>query len=112
VESTPVDLKTLHRHLGCGRLSFGSTDLLRRTLGVEPGSVTPLAVINDKAGRVRVVLDDALFAFGRLNFHPLVNTATTGLSGPDFLRFLEDSGHAAMILPLGGGGGDDAEPAH
>jgi Ala-tRNA(Pro) deacylase len=100
VESTPVDLKTLHQHIGSGRLSFGSADLLRQVLGVEPGSVTPFAVINDEARRVSVVLDEALFAHERLNFHPLVNTATTGISGKDFLRFLEDCEHPARILPL------------
>lgn len=102
LESTPVDLKTLHKHLGSGRLSFGSADLLRQVLGVEPGSVTPFAVINDEAGLVSVVLDEALFAYDRLNFHPLVNTATTGISGDDFLRFLEDRGHPGRVLGLGG----------
>jgi Ala-tRNA(Pro) deacylase len=102
VENTPVDLKTLHKILGSGRLSFGSADLLREVLGVEPGSVTPFAVINDEARRVSVVLDKALFAYDRLNFHPLVNTATTGISGSDFLRFLEDCAHPGRVLPLGG----------
>jgi Ala-tRNA(Pro) deacylase len=103
VESTPVDLKTLHKHIDSGRLSFGSADLLREVLGVEPGSVTPFAVINDAARLVTVVLDEALFTHDRLNFHPLVNTATTGISGSDFLRFLEDCAHPGRILPLGGG---------
>ena len=48
LESTAIELKTLHTRLGCGRMSFGSADLLREVLGVEPGSVTPFAVINDR----------------------------------------------------------------
>jgi Ala-tRNA(Pro) deacylase len=56
-------LKSLHRLLGAsGRFSFGSAELMRETLGVEPGSVTPFAVINDKAGRVTVILDAAMMA--------------------------------------------------
>jgi Ala-tRNA(Pro) deacylase len=102
LESTAIDLKTLHTRLGCGRLSFGSADLLREVLGVEPGSVTPFAVINDTAGRVRVVLDQALMAYDRLNFHPLVNTATTGISTAGFLAFLEAQQHRPQILPLEG----------
>jgi hypothetical protein len=60
-EDAAIELKSLHRVLGAsGRFSVGSADLLRETLGVEPGSVTPFAAINDKAGRVTVVLDAAM----------------------------------------------------
>ena len=101
LESTPVDLKTLHQLLGCGRLSFGSAELLLQMLGVEPGSVTPFSVINDRDSRVTVVLDEALLRYERLNFHPLVNTATTGISKDGLIRFLDDCGHPARMLRLG-----------
>jgi Ala-tRNA(Pro) deacylase len=100
VESTPVNLKTLHHHLGCGRLSFGSADLLRQVLGIEPGSVTPFAVINDTRRQVTVVLDEALLGYDRLNFHPLTNTATTGVTKDGLLRFLADCEHSPKILRL------------
>ena len=100
VESTPVNLKTLHTRLGCGRLSFGNAELLREVLGVEPGSVTPFAVINDTKGLVTVVLDQALMAFDRLNFHPLVNTATSGISADGLLAFLADCKHPPQILAI------------
>ncbi len=59
VEDTRIDLKKVHELIGgSGRVSFGSAELLREVLGVEPGSVTPLAAINDTAGRVTVVLDE------------------------------------------------------
>ena len=55
-EEAAIELKSLHRLLGAsGRFSFGSAELMRELLGVEPGSVTPFAVINDKTGRVTVV---------------------------------------------------------
>src|SRR5262249_18466086 len=63
LESTAIDLKTLHGQLGCGRLSFGSAQLLGEVLGVAPGSVTPFSVINDRERRVAVVLDAALMAY-------------------------------------------------
>ena len=46
-----IDLKTLHKTLGCDRLSFGKPELLMEVLGVTPGSVTPFALINDRARR-------------------------------------------------------------
>ena len=45
-----IDLKTLHKQLGCDRLSFGKPELLMEVLGVPPGSVTPFALINDRGG--------------------------------------------------------------
>ena len=100
LEDTPINLKTLHHTLGSGRLSFGSADLLREVLGVEPGSVTAFAAINDTARRVTAVLDAAMMAYERINLHPLVNTATTGVSRGDLLKFLDACGHPPRILAL------------
>src|SRR5215217_5730190 len=50
-EDAGVDLKTLHHRLGTGRFSFGSADLMRELIGVEPGAGTAFGVINDTAGR-------------------------------------------------------------
>jgi Ala-tRNA(Pro) deacylase len=102
-EDAAIELKSLHRVLGAsGRFSFGSADLLRETLGVEPGSVTPFAAINDKAARVTVVLDAAMMAHAVLNFHPLVNTATTTIAREGLLKFLEAVGHRPRIEAVSG----------
>ncbi len=97
-EDAAIELKSLHRVLGAsGRFSFGSAELLRETLGVEPGSVTPFAAINDRAGRVTVVLDAVMMTHDALNFHPLVNTGTTTIASEGLLKFLEATGHRARI---------------
>src|SRR6185295_17824516 len=87
-EDAAIDLKSLHRVLGAGgRFSFGSADLMRDTLGIEPGAVTPFAAMNDTAGRVSVVLDAALMAHASINCHPLTNTMTTSIARDDLVRF-------------------------
>jgi len=102
-EDAPIELRALHRLLGAsGRFSFGSAALLHELLGVPPGSVTPFAAINDKGHRVTVVLDAALMMHETLNFHPLVNTATTSISREGLLTFLESTGHSPRIEPLSG----------
>lgn len=98
IEDRAIDLKRLGDVLGAGRLSFGSPDRLRRTLGVEPGSVTPLSVINDEAHQVRLVLDSGLKEGGPINAHPLTNTMTTALSLADLERFLAATGHTPHWL--------------
>jgi Ala-tRNA(Pro) deacylase len=105
-EDAAVELKSLHRRLGAsGRFSFGSPELLRELLGVEPGSVTPFAAINDAGCRVTVVLDAAMMAHGHLNFHPLVNTATTTISRDGLVQFLEATGHQPRIEAVSGTAG-------
>jgi Ala-tRNA(Pro) deacylase len=100
-EDAVIELRSLHRLLGAsGRFSFGSADLMRELLGVEPGSVTPFAVINDTSCRVTVVLDAAMMAHAVLNFHPLVNTGTTTISRDGLLKFLEATGHLPRIEPV------------
>jgi Ala-tRNA(Pro) deacylase len=102
-EDAVIDLKSLHRLLGAsGRFSFGSAELMRELIGVEPGSVTPFAAINDTAGRVRVVLDAAMMAQEVLNFHPLANTATTTISRDGLVKFLEATGHPPRIEAISG----------
>jgi Ala-tRNA(Pro) deacylase len=101
LEDAAIELKSLHRLLGAsGRFSFGSADLMRATLGIEPGAVTPFAAINDTARQVSVVLDAALLRHDTINAHPLVNTMTTSVSSADLLRFLEATGHPARIVAI------------
>ena len=102
-EDAEINLKGLHRQLGAsGRFSFGSAELMMELLGVLPGSVTPFGVINDREGRVTVVLDAALMEHGVINAHPLVNTMTTGLKRDDLVKFLEATGHRPRIERISG----------
>jgi Ala-tRNA(Pro) deacylase len=98
LEDRAIDLKRLGEVLGAGRLSFGSADRLKRTLGVEPGSVTPLSLANDEARAVQLVLDRGLADGGPVNAHPLVNTMTTALAPADLLRFFDATGHTPRWL--------------
>lgn len=103
-DRTAIDLKRLHHVIGSARLSFGSAELMEQVLGVTPGSVTAFALVNDqpsddKAGhRVRFVLDRVLADAERVNFHPLTNTATTGVSQAGFRAFLDAVGVSPMIV--------------
>jgi Ala-tRNA(Pro) deacylase len=87
-QDTTIDLKRAPVVLGSDRLSFGNETLMWETLGVRPGSVTALALINDPDRRVAFVLDRRLWDADIVNFHPLANTATTALDQPAFRRVL------------------------
>ena len=95
-----IDLNVLARELGAARFSFGSAALLVEALGIEPGSVTPFAVISDKAGAVRLVLDAGLLQMEPLNFHPLRNDRTTAITAANLLKFLRACEHEPVIATL------------
>jgi Ala-tRNA(Pro) deacylase len=93
-------LNALSARLGAPRFSFGSPALMQEVLGVTPGSVTPFALINDSAQRVAVVLDADMLGHDPLNYHPLVNTATTAVAPGDLLRFIAACGHQPRLVAL------------
>src|ERR1044072_2766509 len=73
LDETVIDLKKLPNRINAARLSFGSAPLMQEVLGVTPGSVTPLALLNDLQRRVSPVLDEGLMKHGVINCHPLRN---------------------------------------
>lgn len=97
-QDTPVDLKRAPRVIGSDRLSFGNEALMWETLGVRPGSVTALGLINDLDRRVTFVLDRRLWEADIVNFHPLTNTATTALDQAAFRQVLSALGRDPMVI--------------
>lgn len=104
-EETRVNLKALAETLGLSRVSFGSADSLKNMLGVNPGSVTPFALVN---ARVRVgdeqpmivALDKALMTKSPLWFHPLHNGATTSILPDDLRQFIAACGYSPVDVDL------------
>jgi Ala-tRNA(Pro) deacylase len=98
-EDRTIDLKTLHKRLGAkGQLGFASGQRVEEYLGVVPGALTPLGVINDSQCAVTVVIDAALLDAAQVNFHPLVNTQSIGLQPDHLLRFIRSCCREPMIV--------------
>lgn len=95
-----VKVNALARFLKSPRVSFASAERLMEILGVEPGSVTPLALVNDRAQRVRSVWDSKMLAYDIVNVHPLVNTGTVAMTPADLRRFATASGHTPLEVDL------------
>lgn len=87
-----VDLKALGKEIGAAGLSFGSSDRLMQTLGILPGAVSPLAMINGVPNGVRFFMDAAAKEVEVINMHPLVNDRTVVMARGDFLTFLDRIG--------------------
>lgn len=97
-----LHIKDLEKRLRQGKLTFASDKRLKQYLGLEPGSVSPFGLINDREKHVYVFIDEELKDFDRLAFHPNVNTASLVISTSDFLRFLDYTGNSYEFLRLYG----------
>lgn len=95
-----VDLNALGAALGAGRLGFASAGRLSRHLGITPGSVSLLALVNDAAHAVEFVIDSALWEAAAVQAHPLTNDATMVIPHADLERFLAATGHAARVIDV------------
>jgi Ala-tRNA(Pro) deacylase len=100
LDTKPIVIKEVAKKIGAKSPSFAKPELLDQVLGVIPGAVTPFAAINAKEHKVKIVLDKDLMDNEFLNFHPLVNTATTTIASSDLIKFLEHCGQEFEIIRL------------
>ena len=95
-----VDLAALGAQIGAGRLGFASADRLLKHLGITPGSVSLLALVNDASHAVEFVIDRRLWEADAVHAHPLVNNATMVLPHRELERFLAATGHDVRIIDV------------
>ncbi|MEO8133213.1 MAG: prolyl-tRNA synthetase associated domain-containing protein [Betaproteobacteria bacterium] len=96
----PVDLNALGGELGVGRLGFASPERLLKHLGITPGSVSLLALVNDTAQAVEFVIERTLWEADAIQAHPLVNTATMIVGHAELERFLAATGHSPRVIAI------------
>lgn len=111
-----MDIHALEHKLKQGKLSFASEERMERCLGLKPGSVSPLGLINDigvaatanpkelyeNGHRVKLFLDKDLKTAEKLSFHPCENTSGAVISNADFIRFLKIWGGEYEWLDING----------
>ena len=93
-----VDIAAFTRIAAADRLSFASPERLERYLGVAPGSVTVLGLVQDQAHAVELFVDADVWRAPRIHAHPGRNDRTFVLSHDALERFLAVTGHAPSIV--------------
>ena len=99
-EDKQIDLKALSGKLDSSRLSFASTERLKTHLGIEPGSVSLLALANDHDKKVEAFIDKDIWQEEAILCHPLVNTSTLVIPRKDMGQFLEKTGHGVKLIEI------------
>lgn len=93
--------KTFSRLIGSSRLSFASEEAMEVLLGLTPGSVTPMGLMNDREGRVSLWIDSELLTEEYIGCHPCINTSSIKVKTEDLLKvFLPAVGHGYRVVEL------------
>ncbi len=95
-----VDMKALGQSLGASKLHFSAEQELFEMLGLAPGAVSVLGVVNDASQRVRLLIDQEVWDEEHFLCHPLVNTATLLVKRADLWRFFDLTGHTPQAVEV------------
>jgi Ala-tRNA(Pro) deacylase len=96
-EDKPMDLDELGKKFN-EKLKFANEENLKEFLGLTPGSVSPFGLINDKQGKILVVIDDKIWNSDFVSFHPNINSETLELSGKDFQKYIKSLKNDFLII--------------
>ena len=93
--------KTFSRLIGSSRLSFAPEEAMESLLGLTPGSVTVLGLMNDREGKVKLYIDSELLREEYMGCHPCINTSSIKVKTEDLIRkFLPAVGHGYTVVEL------------
>ncbi len=95
-----LNIMDLEQRLRQGKLSFASPKRMMKFMGLEPGSVSPFGLINDKENHVYLFLDENLKNYDRISFHPNINTASLVISYLNFEKFIQFTGNSYEYIKL------------
>lgn len=95
-----ADLKEFGKLYGIKSPSLASAEELKKYLGVAPGAVTLLGLMNDPNHHVEVFLDEELWKYDEIGCHPLVNTATLVIKRADMEKFFASTGHVFRVCAI------------
>ncbi len=97
----PFKTKDLSAQLGVARLSFANEDFMEQYLGVAPGSVSIMGLMNDTENHVQLLIDKDVLDGEFIGCHPCQNTSSIKLKTTDVLeKFLPAVLHKPIIVSL------------
>lgn len=100
VGAEKVPLKSLAKHLNVKKIAFAKPEQLLELLGVNPGSVTPFALINDTEKKVKYLIDSRIFDEKEHSFHPLSNDESWFVTGHQLICFVKELTIPYSILEI------------
>ena len=100
-ENSSIDLKKTMTCINSKKLSFAKPEYLKLILGIEPGSVSPFALLNDSNKKVIFYFDQSFLKYEKVNFHPLINTATVSINPKNLIKLIEKYHSKVNFIDVG-----------
>jgi Ala-tRNA(Pro) deacylase len=82
----PFKTKDLSAQIGSSRLSFANAEYMEKLLDLTPGSVSVMGLMNDREGRVRLLIDEDVLIEEYVGAHPCINTSSLRLKTEDLVE--------------------------
>ena len=96
-----VDLKKFKQEHGTRSLQFASAEMLMDMMGLIPGAVTPMGMLNDEECRIQWFLDrEFLDTDGLMGVHPNDNAATVWIKAADLVELIREHGNTVNIVEI------------
>ena len=97
----PFKTKDLSSQIGSSRLSFGTPDYMEQLVDITPGSLSILGLMNDKEGRVRLLIDKDVLSGEYIGCHPCINTSSLRMKTSDMVeKLIPALKHAPTLVEL------------
>ena len=95
-----LDLNQFRRTIGASKIRFGEESDLKGILGLSPGAVSPIGLVNDKENKTIFIVDENIWQAEEICCHPNVNTETLQIPGKDFRKIIKSTGNIIEIRDL------------
>lgn len=95
-----LDLKQFRKLVGAPKIRFASHEDLLEILGITPGAVSPIGLVNDQNNKTVFYVDRDLWNAAEICCHPNVNTETLQLTGENFRNIIKATTNQVEVLKL------------
>ncbi len=95
-----LDLKQFRKIVHAPKIRFAPAEELLSILGVIPGAVTPLGLINDVEKKTTFYVDEAIWNAAEICCHPNINTETLQIPQESFHRFIDATNNKKVIMQM------------
>ncbi|QEE17055.1 prolyl-tRNA synthetase associated domain-containing protein [Promethearchaeum syntrophicum] len=95
-----LDLKQFRKMMGAYKIRFAGSEDLMDILGLEPGSVSPLGLINDKKKETIFIVDEEVWVSNIICCHPNINTETLQILNKAFQKLILETKNLYEVKKL------------
>lgn len=95
-----LDLNQFRKLIGAPKIRFAGPEDLSKILGITPGAVSPIGLVNDTNNKVIFMVDEEIWNADDVCCHPNVNTETLQIPGLEFQKLIKATGTTVEIRKL------------